>query len=214
MLQFLKVGRQFGPVWAPVCFSLEVKTGEIAWLSGMPGAGKSVLARMALGLAAPTTGSVRVNGMDPVKASFAERRRLRRGVSAVLDDSPEVGLAAESWFALGTWCAGRSWSASIAAARETMVRLGMRELARERFGSLGRNQRFTLALARALDRKPGLLIVDWAGAFRKPLPDVLVQDVSRFASEGGAVFIIGEQAECMAMPGSRQERIEPAGELR
>ena len=208
MLQFYNVGKRFGSHWAPVRYSLAVKPGEIVWLSGPPGAGKSVLVRIALGVSLPSSGSVEVNGLNPARQSGGERRLMRRRISAVLDDEPPLGVDVESWVALGLWCQGRPWGKSLAAAREAMEEFGIVHLVRRRFDEIARGERFSAALARAIVRKPELLLVDWAGAFADPPPEGLAGGFSRYVSDGGACLAVGEPGTGFHGPDGRRERIE------
>lgn len=65
--------------------SLEVKEGEFAILSGPNGSGKSTLFRILCGLALPTSGKVRVAGLD----LFAQPAKVR-AVMGVVFQSPAV----------------------------------------------------------------------------------------------------------------------------
>jgi peptide/nickel transport system ATP-binding protein len=66
--------------------SLEIEPGETLGLVGESGSGKTTLARMILGLVKPTSGTVRVGGVDVARASGAEMRRVRREMQAVFQD--------------------------------------------------------------------------------------------------------------------------------
>lgn len=211
MLQYLHVGKSFASRWVLTRFNLEVKPGESVRLTGVAGAGKSLLVRMALGDVAPTTGTVHVNGLNPFKLTFGARQRLRRGVSAVLDAEPPLDMPAETWIALGLWCAGQSWGDSLEAARRALDRIGMRPLATRPCSDLARGQRLVLALARGLARKPQLLLVDWAGGLGG-IPAPLAAEVEKFVADGGACLSVGEPGGDPGLPATRSLILEPAAE--
>uniref|UniRef100_A0A942SXA6 ABC transporter ATP-binding protein n=1 Tax=Neobacillus citreus TaxID=2833578 RepID=A0A942SXA6_9BACI len=65
---------------------IAVHAGETVGLVGESGSGKSTAARVALGLVAPTAGSVRLFGTDLRTAGRRDRRSLRAGIGVVLQD--------------------------------------------------------------------------------------------------------------------------------
>jgi peptide/nickel transport system ATP-binding protein len=69
-------------------FNLAVHADEprIVALAGQSGSGKSTAAQLALGLIAPTSGSIRFRGSDLVRIRRARRTQFRREVQAVLQD--------------------------------------------------------------------------------------------------------------------------------
>ena len=66
--------------------SLAIAPGETLGLVGESGSGKTTVARMILGLTAPTRGAIRVDGVDIARASRSELRRLRRQMQPVFQD--------------------------------------------------------------------------------------------------------------------------------
>jgi ABC-2 type transport system ATP-binding protein len=68
-----EVAKRYGAVTALDGLSLRLRAGEIVALLGPNGAGKSSAVRLMLGLASPTTGTVRVLGRDPREAVARER---------------------------------------------------------------------------------------------------------------------------------------------
>jgi peptide/nickel transport system ATP-binding protein len=66
--------------------SLSVTEGETLGIVGESGSGKTTLARMILGLIPPTSGTIRVAGIDLAQASAAEMRALRRQMQPVFQD--------------------------------------------------------------------------------------------------------------------------------
>jgi peptide/nickel transport system ATP-binding protein len=66
--------------------SLSIARGEILGLVGESGSGKSTVARMLLRLVEPTSGSVRFDGLDVLRASNTEMKSLRRRMGVVFQD--------------------------------------------------------------------------------------------------------------------------------
>lgn len=67
-----------------VCF--DIQAGETVGLVGESGSGKSTLGRLALRLIEPTSGSVRFDGHDLLRAGAGELRRLRRHMQIIFQD--------------------------------------------------------------------------------------------------------------------------------
>src|SRR5713101_9599230 len=66
-----------GEVRAVDDVSLDIQPGETLGLVGESGSGKSTLGRLALRLIEPTSGTVRFDGRDLLRASHSDMRRLR-----------------------------------------------------------------------------------------------------------------------------------------
>ena len=70
------LGMRFGKTEALRGVDLVVRQGEMFALVGPDGAGKSTLLRLACGLLAPTSGSLRILGLDPAR----ELEQIKRGI--------------------------------------------------------------------------------------------------------------------------------------
>ena len=192
MLQYLHVGKKAGEKWLFADFNCEVRGGEVAWLEGGPGAGKSVLVDMAIGMDVPTTGAVFVDSASISKTGFAALQRIRRGISLVRDDDRFDVLSAAEWTEVGLWCGGRNREQTRTFSREAVSRAGLRDLTDIPFCGLSGGQRAALSLSRALARKPHLLLLDWPGLFDPAFPPQLVLDFRQFITDGGAVLATGK----------------------
>lgn len=69
------LGKNFGKKSAVVDMSFEIPRGTVCGLVGPNGAGKTTTIRMLMGLHPPTSGSIRVLGLDPMKDGLSLRQR-------------------------------------------------------------------------------------------------------------------------------------------
>ncbi len=76
MVRFDRMTRRYGTLTAAHGVSLDVRPGEMFGLIGPDGAGKTTTLRVALGLLAPTEGSVRTCGLDPVAEADLVSERI------------------------------------------------------------------------------------------------------------------------------------------
>lgn len=137
--------------------SVSIPQGGLTQVVGPNGGGKTTIARLALGLLKPSSGSLEVLGMAPTAA----RRLVGYVPQHTLYDPHFPALAVEVVMTGRLHRAiGPFRRADREAALEALERLDLLSLARRRFADLSGGQRQRVLLARALVSDPRLLILD------------------------------------------------------
>ncbi|GAA2237578.1 dipeptide ABC transporter ATP-binding protein [Herbiconiux moechotypicola] len=150
------VTKRFGDRVAVDEVSLELRTGTTLGLVGESGSGKTTLARIVLGLDAPDAGVVELGGLPWVPGRESLRRPRRAQLGAVYQDAlssfdPRLTVGSILTDALG----GADGVAELL--REVDL---SPELARRRPRELSGGQRQRVSIARALARRPRVLVLD------------------------------------------------------
>lgn len=131
---------------------LEVAPGEFFALLGTNGAGKTSTMELLEGMASPTSGVVRIAGLDP----FADRRRLRPHIGVVLQNA---GFSGD----LTVTETARMWAGTMSEPRpvdEALALVDMLDRRNVAVQSLSGGERRRLDLALAVMGRPGLLFLD------------------------------------------------------
>lgn len=154
------LGKRYRRTSALTDCTLEIPSGHVVGLVGPNGAGKSTLINLAVGLLAPTSGTIEVLGQPP--ASSPEH--LGR-VGFVAQDTPIFsGLRVADHLHLGAHL-NPGWDQDVAEAR--IDQLGLDPA--QRAGKLSGGQRAQLALTLAVAKRPELLVLDEPVASLDPL---------------------------------------------
>jgi ABC-type glutathione transport system ATPase component len=150
--------------------SLKIEAGETLGLVGESGSGKTTVARMILGLAAPSSGTIQVDGVDLSRASAAEMQRLRRQMQPVFQDpyaalNPRMrvlDIVTEPLLIHKRDAGADTRRAALhSKAMELLGSVGLDESALSRFPhEFSGGQRQRINIARALALRPRLLILD------------------------------------------------------
>jgi ABC-type multidrug transport system fused ATPase/permease subunit len=146
--------------------TLRLRRGEWLGISGGSGAGKTTLVDMVAGLLTPERGNIAIDG-DALAEDVLERWRAGLAYvgqeGSVFDDSVRGNLLAEGAAATEA----ELWSALDLAGLAERVRAlpnGLDERVGDRGSALSGGERQRLGIARALLRRPSLLILDEATA--------------------------------------------------
>jgi ABC-type multidrug transport system fused ATPase/permease subunit len=186
------------PVLRDVTF--DVPAGRTVAVVGPTGAGKSTLTSLVARLVDPASGDVRVDGVDV--------RELRRGALA-----DAVSLVPQTTFVFDDTVRGNVtlgadvgdeevWAALRLAQADRFVRAlpeGLGTTVGERGASLSGGQRQRLALARALVRKPRLLVLDDATSAVDPSVEQAILAGLRASSDGTSVLVVAYRRATIAL---------------
>ena len=154
------LGKRYGRKWALTDCTLEIPAGHVVGLVGPNGAGKSTLLNLAVGLLAPTAGTIEVLGDEP--ASSPEE--LGR-VGFVAQDTPDLFRAERGRPSPARRPAQPDVGPDVAENRIDQLGLDPKQKA----GKLSGGQRAQLALTLAVAKRPELLILDEPVASLDPL---------------------------------------------
>jgi ATP-binding cassette subfamily B protein len=156
-------GLRFGYGAEPVLDGVELALapGEVVALVGVTGAGKSSLCHLIDHLHLPDEGTIRLGGVD---LAHAEPGSVRSRVALAFQEAFLFAATVRENVTLGEPVADDDlrWALERARADRFVDRLprGLDEIVGERGVTLSGGQRQRLALARALLRRPGLLMLD------------------------------------------------------
>lgn len=195
VIEAVELVKRFGGAVAVDDVSVTVHRGEIHAVVGENGAGKSTLMRMLAGILTPDAGEVRVDG-EPL--SGGPRAALDAGVSLVhqeLSLVPEMTVAENIVLGATPTAAGFIRSSEMARiARDALAEIGVEVDLNERISRLSMSLRQFVEIARAIARKPKVLILDEPTATLTPAEtDYLLHMVQRLASAGMAIIYISHR---------------------
>ncbi|MFF7636089.1 dipeptide ABC transporter ATP-binding protein [Kitasatospora sp. NPDC008050] len=161
----LLLRRAVGAVSAVADVSLTVRQGETVGVVGESGCGKTTLGKLIVGLEAPTSGQLLFDGKDLTRAPRPERRRLRRELQLMFQDSyaamnPRMTVRTIMREPLDIHRVG-SMGERDKRLREILDVVGLPSSALERYPhEFSGGQRQRIGLARALVLQPRLIVAD------------------------------------------------------
>jgi ABC-2 type transport system ATP-binding protein len=154
------LAKKYGRRWALRDCTLAIPAGRIVGLVGPNGAGKTTLLHLAVGLLAPTAGTITVLGGRPADGPAQLAR-----VGFVAQGTPVYpGMSVAKHLHMGSLL-NPNWDGELAGRRIEQLGLDPRQQA----GSLSGGQRAQLALTLATAKRPDLLLLDEPVASLDPL---------------------------------------------
>lgn len=154
------IGLRVGGSWLLRDADLDLTAGTLLAVVGPNGAGKSTLLSLLAGDRAPTTGTVRVGGLDARRAHPVDLARRR----AVLPQRPRLSFpfTVADIVAMGRapWAATDAEAEDEAAVAEALAATGMTEFAGRRYPTLSGGEQARASFARVLAQRTPVLLLD------------------------------------------------------
>jgi len=165
MIQLVDVSKNYGTaevVHALKHLSLTIERGERVALMGPSGSGKSTFLNLVCGLDEPTTGSIKIEGIELSALGDDARTRARR---------EKIGMIFQTFNLLPTLTAIENVSLPLRlqglgrreteeCARKMLERVGLKSRETHRPDEMSGGERQRVAIARALVFRPPLLLAD------------------------------------------------------
>ena len=183
MIRYEHFGKRFGDVLAVDDVTLAVEPGETLALVGPNGSGKTTTLKALVGLVRPTTGTVRVAGLDATHGGPAARALV--GYLPQRLSFPD-GMSARQVLRFYARLRG----AAPAAADALLVRVGLADAADRGPDGYSGGMRQRLGLAVALLGAPAVIVLDEPSAALDPTGALMVRDLIRdIRAEGTTVLL-------------------------
>ena len=185
--------------------SLTVPKGRVLGVIGRTGSGKTSLGRLILRLVAPTTGTIRMGGVDIASVEDADFRRrvtaipqdvqlfpgtVRDNVTLFAAFDDEHVRAALNDVGLGDWVGG------LANGLDTQLASDSRDNEGTRVG-LSSGQAQLLALSRALLRQPSVVVLDEATSRVDPATQLAIGHAIARLVAGRTAIVIAHRLETL-----------------
>jgi ABC-type multidrug transport system ATPase subunit len=175
-------------------FSLEVRPGEVLGLAGPNGAGKSTLIALLLGFIGPSTGTVRIDGLEP-------RRYVERNGVSYLSELVSIPPGWRVTDALRRYAllAGLADHERDARVEAVMEMLGLDEHRAKRVRQLSKGNLQRLGLAQSLLREERVVVLDEPTHGLDPVWTQRFRDVvDRLRSPDRAILIASHNLDELA----------------
>jgi ABC-2 type transport system ATP-binding protein len=187
MIQIEQVTKRYGSFTALHALDLHVRRGELFGFLGPNGAGKTTTIRMVTGVLRPTSGTVRIAGVDLLKDPIGAKRHI-----GYIPDRPalyEKLTGAEYLrFVCGLW--GREGPVMERRIDELLDLFDLTEWKNSLVENYSHGMRQKLLISSALVHSPDLIVVDEPMVGLDPRSARLMKNMLReFVDRGGTVFL-------------------------
>jgi cell division transport system ATP-binding protein len=141
--------------------NLEIRPGELVYITGPSGSGKTSLLKLLMGTEYPSSGTLMVLGQTMKKSSRRRIRKLRKTMGPIFQEFKLIeGRTALENVMMGMRFLGISPRKMKEEARNALIRVGLEHKARSKVENLSWGEAQRVAIARAVARKPALILAD------------------------------------------------------
>lgn len=157
MLEVKGLNKKFGEVHAVKNLNFQIKKGEIFGFLGPNGAGKTTTMRVVTCYIPPTSGSVLIDGLDPLGHSM----EIRRKIGYLPENNPLYNdMTVEEYLSFVGEIRGIKGGRLNSRIEEMFTVCALTKMARRQIGKLSKGYRQRVGLAQAMLHNPDLLILD------------------------------------------------------
>lgn len=167
MIEFCQIRKIFGDGTVALDgITTKIEQGEFVTILGPSGSGKTTLLRSINGLVTPTSGSVKIDGLEVVAANL---QRVRSRVGMIFQQFNLVGnLSVINNVLSGSLASQQNWRSGLflfpktlrLKALEVLDRVGLLDKAYQRADQLSGGQQQRVGIARSLMQAPNVLLAD------------------------------------------------------
>jgi putative spermidine/putrescine transport system ATP-binding protein len=197
-VEFEDVSRHYGKVRAVDAVSLAIPEGEFFSMLGPSGSGKTTCLRLIAGFEQPSSGSIRIHGVDAAGVP-----PYARDVNTVFQDYalfPHMDVAENVGY--GLMVKGVAKAERQARAAEALAMVALEAYGDRKPSQLSGGQRQRVALARALVNRPRVLLLDEPlGALDLKLREQMQGELKALQRRLGItfVYVTHDQGEALSM---------------
>lgn len=157
MIQVDGLTKYYGARAAVRDLSFRISTGEVVGFLGLNGAGKTTTLKILAAVLLPSSGTVRIDGMDVARAPLNLKRRI-----GYLPEQPPLydEMTVGEYLRFVAELHGVSASRAPSAVEEVEERTDLRGVHRELLGALSHGYRQRVGVAQALVHGPSVLLLD------------------------------------------------------
>lgn len=172
-------------------FNLRVDRNEVLFIRGQSGAGKTTLFKLMMGMESPSSGTLRVDDCVMGECGARSLRNLRRNMGVIFQDFRLIkGRTARENVELGMRVLGVSGAEVRRRAEEYLDRLGLADRVGSQVDSLSWGEQQRLVVARALSRRPQIILADEPTGNLDEELSTRVMDLLLAARDRGATVLV------------------------